>query len=81
LRTRPRRTGRTRAISCGSDDCWVIRHRWGLVFLGARTLLDAEVFYIASTEDDVFVDGVRRTDLLLWTLLAAFCTVGTDILK
>lgn len=55
-----------------SDDSRVIRDSWRLVLLDARVLLDSQVLDIASTEDDVLVDLVRGSNLLLRSTFTAF---------
>jgi hypothetical protein len=62
-----------------ADNCRVVWHGGGLVLLDAGVLLDSEIFHIASTEDDIFVDLVRRRDL--FTTSPTFCAEGTDILE
>ena len=46
----------------------VVGHSRRLVLLGARVFLNAKVFHIAASEDDIFVDLVGRADLLIATL-------------
>ena len=63
-----------------AKDCRVIRHRrrrrLGLLDL----VLYPEVLHIAATEDDVLVDVVRGSDLVL-AIAASLGTKGPDVLK
>jgi hypothetical protein len=64
-----------------SDNGWVIWHGGRLVLLDARGVLNSEVLHVASSEDDILVDLVRRTDLLFWPAFATLCTEGAHILE
>lgn len=48
-----------------TDNGRVVWHGWRLVLLGgSRTLLDAQIFHIATSEDDEVVDLIRGRYLL-----------------
>lgn len=46
------------------NDSWVVGHwRWGRLLL--CRFFDAQVLHIASAEDNLLVDCIRRTELVL----------------
>lgn len=55
-----------------SDDGRVIRNSWRLVLLDAGVLLDSQVLDIASTEDNVLVNLVRRRNFFIRSTFTAF---------
>lgn len=70
-------------MECGTytKDGRVVGDGRRLVLLDARVLLDAEVLYIAAAEYNIFVDLVRRSNLLLRAAFASLCAKGSNIFE
>lgn len=60
----------------------VIRHGWGrFVLFDAGMLFDPEIFHVASSKDDVFIDLVGRCNLILGTTASSFGSERTNIFE
>lgn len=59
----------------------VIGDLGGFGLCGGWGLLNAQVLHVATAEDNVLVDAIRRGDLLIGIALAALCAEGGDILE
>jgi hypothetical protein len=65
-----------------ADNGWVIGHSWRLVLLDrARAFLDPQVLHIFAAKDDVFVNLVARSCLVVASTPAPLSTVRPNVLQ